>query len=70
MCFQVCHAQNKIVIDGWMYFDAASVVGVVIQELRKALDDLLSKKIEDPSIDVSSSKLIDAITKLLVKSGY
>lgn len=66
----VRHAQNKIVIDGWMYFDAASVVGVVILELRKALDDLLSKKIEDPGIDVSSSKLIDAITKLLVKSGY
>ena len=66
----VRHAQNKIVIDGWMYFDAASVVGVDILELRKALDDLLSKKIEDPGIDVSSSKLIDAITKLLVKSGY
>lgn len=66
----VRHASNKIVIDGWMYFDAASVVGVVILELRRALEELLARKIERPEIDVSSSKLIDAITKLLVKSGY
>lgn len=66
----VRHDQNKIVIDGWMYFDAPSVVGVIIQELRKAIEKLLLKKIENPNIDVSSSILIDAITKLLAKSGY
>jgi hypothetical protein len=53
-----------------MYFDAPSVVGVIIQELRKAIEKLLLKKIENPNIDVSSSILIDAITKLLAKSGY
>ena len=50
----VRHASNKIVIDGWMYFDAASVVGVVILELRRALEELLARKIERPEIDVSS----------------
>ena len=66
----VRHSDNKIVIDGWMHFDVASVVGVVIQELRKSLEELLARKIENPDIDVSSSKLMDAIILLLVKSGY
>eukprot|EP00946_MAST-07B_sp_MAST-7B-sp1_P000372 g372.t1 len=67
---EVQHTRNKIVIDGWMYFDAPARVAVLIQELRRELDLLLGRKIEHPEIDISSSPLIDAITRLLVKAGY
>lgn len=67
---EVQHTRNKIVMDGWMYFDAPARVAVLIQELRRELDLLLGRKIEHPEIDISSSPLIDAIARLLVKAGY
>ena len=67
---EVQHTRNKIVVDGWMYFDTPARVAVLVQELRRELDLLLNRKIEQPRMDISSSPLIDAITRLLVKSGY
>lgn len=67
---EVQHQRNKIVVDDWMYFDAPARVAVLIQELRRELDLLLGRKIVNPSINISASPLIDAITRLLVKSGY
>ena len=67
---EVVYTRNKIVVDGWAYFDAPARVGVLVQELRKELSTLLNRKIENPGIDISESPLIDAITRLLTKAGY
>ena len=65
----VLHERGKIVIDKWMYFQAPARVGVLVRELRKSLDLLLTSKIENPSISISDSPIIDAIQVLLKANG-
>ena len=65
----VLHEKGKIVVDKWMYFQAPARVGVLIRELRKSLDLLLSKKIESPSLSISDSPIIDAIQTLMKANG-
>ena len=67
---EVMHQRNKIVVDGWMYFDAPARVGVLIRELRRELDALLERKIENPLLDIGASPLIDAMMAMLQSSGY
>ena len=65
----VLHERGKIVVDKWMYFQAPARVGVLVRELRKSLDLLLTSKIENPSISISDSPIIDAIQVLLKANG-
>ena len=37
----------------WTRFRAAAKVGVLVKQLRQALDVLLLEKIEDPGVDIS-----------------
>ena len=67
---RVEHTRNKIVVDDWMYFNTPARVGVLIRELRSELECLLSQKMENPHLEISSSPLIDAVTMLLGKSGF
>ena len=65
----ILHEKSKLVMDNWMYFQAPARIGVLVRELRKALDKLLIEKIEDPSLSLSNSPIIDAILLLLRSSG-
>jgi hypothetical protein len=41
-----------------------------VKELRGEIDRLLLQKIEDPSLDLSQSKAIDALHRLLATDGF
>ena len=55
---EVQHTRNKIVIDGWMYFDAPARVAVLIQELRRNLICCLEGRSSTPK-----STLVLALTR-------
>ena len=38
--------------------------------LRREVDALLLRKIEDPQLDISQSRVIDVMLKLLVHDGF
>ncbi len=68
---RVQHAQGTITVgpDAWVRFRAPARIGVLIKHLRKALDVLLAAKLDDPSLDIAASPIIDAVVRLLVSSG-
>lgn len=41
-----------------------------VDGLRKEIDQLLLRKIEEPSYDLSASKVVEAVLKLLVHDGF
>jgi ATP-dependent RNA helicase DHX57 len=53
----VQHAAGTVTVgEGeWVRFRAAAKVGVLVKQLRHALDTLLAAKIDNPSLDISTS---------------
>ena len=41
-----------------------------VNGLRQEVDNLLLRKIEDPAFDLSHSKVVDAMLKLLMHDGF
>jgi len=66
----VQHENSILIVDGWIHFRAQARIGVLIRELRKLLDDLLTNKIDDPSLDISSTQLMVAIKNLIIGAGF
>ena len=50
-------------------FGAAGHVAVLLRELRSELDALLLRKLEDPSADIRSSRVIDAIVEVITNEA-
>ncbi|RHZ21272.1 hypothetical protein DYB37_000215 [Aphanomyces astaci] len=63
------YVQGLLHVDGWIKFHAVARIGVLVKALRHQLDHLLAVKVTDPSVDLSSSHLIDAICDLLITEG-
>ncbi|KAJ3010346.1 ATPdependent RNA helicase [Thoreauomyces humboldtii] len=55
--------------DGWIRFKAAPRVAAVVDGCRTALDELLEKKIEDPSFDIASEPLVSVICDVVSASS-
>ncbi|TPX57355.1 hypothetical protein SpCBS45565_g08230 [Spizellomyces sp. 'palustris'] len=51
--------------DGWIAFRADPPTAGVIEGCRAAMDELLARKIQDPTLDISGEKLIDAIVDII-----
>ncbi|OQR99882.1 ATP-dependent RNA helicase [Thraustotheca clavata] len=66
---EVQHEKGLIVVDDWIRFVAVARIGVLVKSLRNHLDRFLLKKIEDPTLDISKSSLVDAICHLLITEG-
>lgn len=45
-------------------------VGMQLKELRREIDRLLLKKLEDPGYDLGSSKAVAALHQLLATDGF
>ncbi|KAI4272480.1 MAG: hypothetical protein LQ337_005278 [Flavoplaca oasis] len=58
-----------LVVDGWLKLRGWARIGVLVSRLRMVLDDLLAKKIENPSLDVAGSEVVDAVRKLVEYDG-
>ncbi|KAK3593313.1 hypothetical protein CHS0354_031372 [Potamilus streckersoni] len=62
----VQHISQSISVDDRIQYKAYAKTGVIFTELRKLLDGLLSAKLDDPSVDISGSRLVSLIQELLV----
>jgi hypothetical protein len=64
---QVRHAQEQLVVDGWVVFKSPARIAVLVRELRRNLDALLARKFEDPNLDIRTEgrALNDAILRLI-----
>lgn len=53
---RVQHSQGTITVgpDAWARFKAPAKIGVLVKQLRKALDMLLAAKITHPSLDITN----------------
>jgi len=62
-------AEGLIIVDDYARLAANARVGALIGGLRRKVDDLLSNKIENPSIDVATSIVMQLIVKLIKTDG-
>ena len=64
------HEKGMIVVDDWASFKAPARIGVLVRELRCEVARLLGEKIENPTLNIAGSKLIDAMHHLLSTDGF
>ena len=65
----VVHEKGQIEVDDWVRLRAPAKVGVLVRELRKLLDALLSDKLDEPWRDVSAHPVVRGILELLRTDG-
>eukprot|EP00455_Lapot_gusevi_P006024 TRINITY_DN12576_c0_g1_i2.p1 TRINITY_DN12576_c0_g1~~TRINITY_DN12576_c0_g1_i2.p1 ORF type:complete len:353 (+),score=89.35 TRINITY_DN12576_c0_g1_i2:57-1115(+) len=66
---QVDRQQGFITVSEWIKFHADLRVAVLVKELKTELDRLLSNKIVSPSLDISTSPVIQALIRLLTSDA-
>jgi len=66
---EVNHRQECISVDHWIQFRAPARIAVLIREIRKAVDILLQKKIDNATFEISSNPLIQLLIHLLNTDG-
>ncbi|KAM9793208.1 ATP-dependent RNA helicase DHX29 [Syngnathus typhle] len=59
------HRERLITLDGWIHFQAPVRIGVIFKHLRKLLDSLLEKKLENPRMNLEGEKTIQIILELI-----
>ena len=62
-------SKGLIVLNNWVQISANPRIGSLIGRLRERVDDLLAKKVADPSVDITSSTEMAIITDLLKRDG-
>jgi len=63
------YTSGLVTIDGWLHFSSPGRVVALIEGLRQALDELLDKKIENPSLDIYSSAALKVVVRLISTDG-
>ncbi len=66
---EVVAAEGLIIVDNYVRMSANARIAALIGGLRRKVDDLLSKKISNPSYDVVNSIEMKLIVKLLRTDG-
>ncbi|XP_056288425.1 ATP-dependent RNA helicase DHX29 [Pseudoliparis swirei] len=59
------HRERLISLDGWIHFQAPVRIGVIFKHLRKLMDSLLEKKLENPRMSLEGEKTIHIILDLI-----
>ncbi|KAM9735606.1 LOW QUALITY PROTEIN: ATP-dependent RNA helicase DHX29 [Menidia menidia] len=63
------HREKLITLDGWIHFQAPVRIGVIFKQLRKLMDSLLEKKLENPRMSLEGETTIQVILDL-IKSDH
>lgn len=66
----VRHEDSEVVVDGFARFAAPARIGVLIRELRSAVDGLLDSKLASPGFDLAGSPATAAMHRLLETDGF
>ena len=64
------HEAGLVQVDGWATFKAPARIAVLVRELRAQCAALLAHKIADPGLDVSGSRVVEAMHHLLATDGF
>ncbi len=64
------HEASILVLDGWARFAAPARIGVLVRELRGAVERLLLAKLEDPGLALAGHRVVDAMHALLETDGF
>uniref|UniRef100_A0A3P9KB24 RNA helicase n=1 Tax=Oryzias latipes TaxID=8090 RepID=A0A3P9KB24_ORYLA len=59
------HREKLITLDGWINFQAPVRIGVIFKHLRKLMDSLLEKKLENPRMNLEGDPTIQLILDLI-----
>lgn len=59
------HRERLITLDGWMHFQAPVRIGVIFKHLRRLLDAVLEKKMENPKLNVEDERTIQMLLELI-----
>ncbi|XP_046900623.1 ATP-dependent RNA helicase dhx29 [Hypomesus transpacificus] len=65
----VQHRERLISLDGWIHFQAPVRIGVIFKHLRKLMDSLLERKLENPKMNLEDEKTIQLIIDLIKKEN-
>jgi ATP-dependent RNA helicase DHX57 len=66
---EVQAASGVILVDGWAQLSANARIGSLIGGLRKKVDELLTKKVVDPSFELANTDEMNIIVKLIRTDG-
>lgn len=66
----VNHEKGLVLVDEWASFKAPARIGVLIRELRQEVSELLARKIANPKLQISDSRIIEAMHHLLSTDGF
>ncbi|KAI9711806.1 MAG: hypothetical protein M1820_001951 [Bogoriella megaspora] len=58
-----------LVVDGWVRLRGWARIGVLVSRMRMMLDELLAKKIDEPSLDVGMSEVVQLVTRMIELDG-
>ena len=75
MDVEVDHERGRVQMDGgWAQFSAPARIGVLVREMRAAVDRLLERHIDAPVAEgednLSSSPVVRAVLELLATEGF
>ncbi|XP_068190674.1 ATP-dependent RNA helicase DHX29 [Antennarius striatus] len=59
------HRERLITLDGWIHFQAPVRIGVIFKHLRRLMDSLLEKKLENPRMNLEDERTIQLILDLI-----
>uniref|UniRef100_A0A1A8ENG2 ATP-dependent RNA helicase DHX29 n=2 Tax=Nothobranchius korthausae TaxID=1143690 RepID=A0A1A8ENG2_9TELE len=59
------HREKLITLDGWIHFQAPIRIGVIFKHLRKLMDSLLEKKLQNPRMSLEDDTTIQLILDVI-----
>ncbi len=58
-----------LIVDGWLRLRGWARIGVLVSRLRMMLDEVLARKIDDPSLDLGNDEVVAIVRKLVEFDG-
>lgn len=60
-----------LIVDGWLRLRGWARIGVLVSRLRMMLDDVLARRIDDPSsvMDEVEGRVVEVVRKLVERDG-
>ena len=66
----VHHSEGLVRVDNWATFKAPARIAVLVRELRAEVGALLNRKVNNPSLNLSDNRVVEAMHHLLSTDGF
>lgn len=58
-----------LIVDGWLRLRGWARIGVLVSRLRRILDDVLARKIDEPTWDLNGHQVVRIVMRLAELDG-